>query len=75
MVRTEDKGDSSQPNSAPGNRLRPVTPRTVADQVAEQLRYLINSGEFKPGDKIPGERELAVRMAWGVRPCERRCAS
>jgi GntR family transcriptional regulator, transcriptional repressor for pyruvate dehydrogenase complex len=56
--------------SPPESRLKPVTPRTVADQVAEQLRYLINSGEFKPGDKIPGERDLAARMGVG-RPAVR----
>lgn len=65
-----DSPDSHERGSSPENRLKPVTPRTVADQVAEQLRYLINSGEFKPGDKIPGERELAMRMGVG-RPAVR----
>jgi len=52
------------------DRLKPVSPRTISDQVADQLRHLINTGEFKPGDKIPGERELAVRMGVG-RPAVR----
>jgi GntR family transcriptional regulator, transcriptional repressor for pyruvate dehydrogenase complex len=56
--------------SSPESRLKPVTPRTVSDQVAEQLRYLINSGEYKPGDKIPGERDLATHMGVG-RPAVR----
>lgn len=52
------------------NQFKPVTPRTIADQVVEQLRYLITSGEYKPGDKIPGERDLAARMHVG-RPAVR----
>jgi GntR family transcriptional repressor for pyruvate dehydrogenase complex len=52
------------------DRLQPVTPRTVADQVADQLRRLITSGEFKPGDRIPSERELAARLGVG-RPAVR----
>jgi len=51
-------------------RLKPVAPRTVADQVADQLRRLITSGEFKPGDRIPSERELATRLGVG-RPAVR----
>ena len=51
-------------------KLRPVTPRTVADQVAEQLRQLITSGEFRPGDRIPAERDLAARLGVG-RPAVR----
>lgn len=51
-------------------RLRPVTPRTVSDQVADQLRALVASGEFKPGDRIPAERDLAARLGVG-RPAVR----
>jgi Cof subfamily protein (haloacid dehalogenase superfamily) len=50
--------------------LKPVVPRTIADQVAEQLRQLINSGEYKAGDRIPSERELASRLGVG-RPAVR----
>jgi GntR family transcriptional repressor for pyruvate dehydrogenase complex len=63
-------GNDRTVNEPVENRLKPVTPRTVADQIVEQLRYLINSGEYKPGDKIPGERDLAVRMGVG-RPAVR----
>lgn len=52
------------------NQLKPVTPRTVADQVAEQIRRLITSGAFKPGDRIPAERELAAQLGVG-RPAVR----
>lgn len=50
--------------------LKPVVPRTITDQVAEQLRQLINSGDYKPGDRIPSERELATRLGVG-RPAVR----
>ncbi|MBN1630618.1 MAG: Cof-type HAD-IIB family hydrolase [Thermoleophilia bacterium] len=50
--------------------LQPVTPQTIADQVAEQLRQLIVSGEFKTGERIPAERELAARLGVG-RPAVR----
>jgi GntR family transcriptional repressor for pyruvate dehydrogenase complex len=50
--------------------FRPVRPQTIADQVAEQLRQLITSGEYKPGDRIPSERELAARLGVG-RPAVR----
>jgi GntR family transcriptional repressor for pyruvate dehydrogenase complex len=47
------------------SKLRPVTTQTIADQVADQLRGLISSGDYKPGDRIPSERELAVRLRVG----------
>ncbi len=53
-----------------GPLLKPVVPRTITDQIAEQLRQLINSGEYKAGDRIPSERELASRLGVG-RPAVR----
>ncbi len=64
---------SSDKPSGAGRRdqlLKPVVPRTITDQVAEQLRNLINSGEYKPGDRIPSERDLAARLGVG-RPAVR----
>ena len=52
------------------SRLHPVMPQTVSDQVAEQLRRLIASGDYKPGDRIPSERDLALRLGVG-RPAVR----
>jgi Cof subfamily protein (haloacid dehalogenase superfamily) len=63
-------GSKGPGNHAAENRLRPVTPHTVSDQVAEQLRRLITSGDFKPGDRIPAERDLAARLGVG-RPAVR----
>ena len=35
------------------------------EQVAEQIRKLIASGVFHPGDKLPSERELVARLGVG----------
>lgn len=40
-----------------------IKKETTTDKVAQQLRSLIESGEFKPGDKIPSERELCRIMS------------
>ncbi|MFH0916033.1 MAG: Cof-type HAD-IIB family hydrolase [bacterium] len=54
----------------PENLLRPVTTQTIPDQVVDQLRHLIISGEYKPGDRIPAERDLAAQLGVG-RPAVR----
>jgi len=45
-------------------KLKPIRPKRISDQVFDQLRELIFRGEFKPGEKILTERELAE--AFGV---------
>lgn len=40
-------------------QFKPIKPKKVSDQIAEQIRSSILAGEFKPGDKLPPERELA----------------
>ena len=40
-------------------KLKPIKPKRISDQVFDQLRELIFRGEFKAGDKILTERELA----------------
>ena len=52
------------------DRLRPVASQTLADQVADQLRHLITSGQYRPGDRIPAERDLAIQLGVG-RPAVR----
>jgi GntR family transcriptional repressor for pyruvate dehydrogenase complex len=39
--------------------FKPIKPKKVSAQIAEQIRSSILAGEFKPGDKLPPERELA----------------
>jgi len=42
--------------------LKPIKPKRISDQVYEQIRELIYKGDFKPGQQILPERELAVSM-------------
>jgi Cof subfamily protein (haloacid dehalogenase superfamily) len=48
----------------------PVRPLTISAEVANRLRELIRSGDLKPGDRIPSERNLAARLGVG-RPAGR----
>lgn len=51
-------------------KLEPVTPRRVSDEVARQLRDLIAAGGLGPGERLPSERDLALRLGTG-RPAVR----
>lgn len=42
--------------------LKPIKPKRISDQVFDQLRELIFRGEFKPGERILPERELAEAL-------------
>lgn len=70
MAERQHRYDTRGKSSRPEDQLRPVVSQTVSDQVAEQLRELISSGEYKAGDRIPSERELAARLGVG-RPAVR----
>jgi GntR family transcriptional repressor for pyruvate dehydrogenase complex len=39
--------------------FKPIKPKKIATQIAEQIRTSILAGEFTPGEKLPPERELA----------------
>ncbi len=39
--------------------FKPIKPPRVSEEVAEQLKRAILSGHFKPGEKLPPERDLA----------------
>lgn len=39
--------------------FRPIRPKKVSSQIAEQIKASILAGDFTPGDKLPPERELA----------------
>lgn len=43
--------------------FQPVKKRRLSDDVAGQVRARIVSGELRPGDKLPSERELADQFA------------
>jgi GntR family transcriptional repressor for pyruvate dehydrogenase complex len=44
-----------------GNAMnfKPIKPKKISTQIAEQIRSSILAGEFAPGAKLPPERELA----------------
>ena len=42
--------------------FRRIAPKRVSDRVAEEVTRLIASGELVPGQRLPGEREVAARM-------------
>ena len=42
-----------------------IRQKTVVEQVMEQIKELIASGKYQPGDKIPTEHELAERFGIG----------
>ncbi len=39
--------------------FKPISPKKISSQIADQIRASILAGEFSPGDKLPPERELA----------------
>ncbi|HWC64489.1 MAG TPA: winged helix-turn-helix domain-containing protein, partial [Thermoanaerobaculia bacterium] len=42
--------------------VQSTDPRPLADQVAEQIRTLIDRGTLRDGDRLPATRELASRL-------------
>jgi DNA-binding FadR family transcriptional regulator len=42
--------------------FQPIEPRRLYRQIADQLRQLIQSGEFAIGARLPAERDLAAKM-------------
>jgi GntR family transcriptional regulator, transcriptional repressor for pyruvate dehydrogenase complex len=48
--------------AAPGPVFKPVEKQRVAEEISEQLRRMILSGEYPPGSKLPPERELAKTL-------------
>lgn len=39
--------------------FKPISPKKISSQIADQIRSSILAGEFAPGDRLPPERELA----------------
>lgn len=40
-------------------QFKPIKPKKISNQIADQIRESILAGDFSPGDKLPPERELA----------------
>lgn len=45
-----------------GRSFQPVRTRRVFEEICEQIRRRLDSGELKPGDKLPAERDLVLEM-------------
>ncbi|NIQ94448.1 MAG: FadR family transcriptional regulator [Desulfuromonadales bacterium] len=39
--------------------FKPIRPKKISEEIVEQIKELISSGELKPGARIPSEREMA----------------
>src|SRR3546814_16563839 len=42
--------------------FQPIEPRRLYRQIADQLRVLIQAGEFPVGARLPPERDLALKL-------------
>jgi len=42
--------------------IKPIKKKSIPEEVISQIKFLIESGHFAPGDRLPGERELAHMM-------------
>lgn len=42
-----------------------ISVESPADKIIKQIRYLISSGQLKPGDYLPSERKLAEKLGVG----------
>ena len=42
--------------------FRRIRPKKISDEIVEHVKELILSGQLKPGDRLPSERELAETM-------------
>lgn len=64
MVRplTPPNAVPTPPPSAHLIQLKPVETRRLYQQIADQIRALIQRGHFTPGSKLPAERELAQQL-------------
>ena len=45
--------------------FKPLTSKRVFEQISDQIRDLIYSGVFRPGEKLPSERELSIQFHAG----------
>jgi DNA-binding FadR family transcriptional regulator len=45
--------------------FEPIPKRRVFEEIADQIKRRIHDGRLEPGDKLPGERDLAVQFGVG----------
>ena len=42
-----------------GNMFKAIKPHKITEEIIDQIKELIRTGELSPGDKLPPERELS----------------
>ncbi len=42
--------------------FQPIKPKKISEEIVEQIKQLISSGDLKPGERVPSERELATML-------------
>ncbi len=42
--------------------FQPIKPKKIYEEIVEQLKEMISTGELKPGDKLPSEREMSESL-------------
>ena len=42
--------------------FKPIKTKKIYEEIVEQLRELISTGTFNPGDKLPSERDMAQML-------------
>jgi GntR family transcriptional repressor for pyruvate dehydrogenase complex len=47
------------------SKIRPVTKTSISDEIVDQIMSLIASGDLKPGQRLPSERELCKNFGAG----------
>lgn len=44
------------------NPFKPIRPKKISEEIVEQIKALISSGDLKPGERIPSERDMATML-------------
>ena len=53
------------PNGITINMFRPLIAKRKSELASDQIKELFFCGHFKPGDRLPSERELSLQMKKG----------
>jgi len=44
------------------NVFKPIKPKKISEEIVGQIKKLITTGDLKPGERIPSERDLATAL-------------
>ena len=43
--------------------FQPIKPKKISEEIVQQIKQLITTGDLKPGERIPSERDLATMLS------------